>query len=261
MEKGDIFEIAAILVILVLFGQWLKNFILNFAIRQGIKDNILIKNEDAFKNASKINTIIINKIGVLTEGKFRVADIATYNGFSEEEVLRYGANVEAGSNHPLAKAILDEAKKREAMPSRPMEKFESFAGSGVKAQVNGKVILAGKEKLLKDSGVDISAGAEIIKKLVEEGKTLSLLAVDGIFAGLIATADTIKPTAKRAISELKLMGAEMVMLTGDSKMRRNGLRGSWELKNITPKFCLKTKRGMSKVCKAKESLWRWLATG
>ena len=150
----------------------------------GAKFNILIKDATTLENASKINTIVIDKTGTLTEGKPRVTDVAAYNNFSEEEVLRYGANVEAGSNHPLAKAILDEAKKRAVMPSKPMEKFESFAGSGVKAQVNGKVILAGKERLLKDNGVDISAGAEVMKKLVEEGKTLSLLAVDGIFADL-----------------------------------------------------------------------------
>jgi len=181
----------------------------------GAKHNILIKDAATLENASKINTIVIDKTGTLTEGKPKVTDIAAYNGFSAEEVLRYEANVEAGSNHPLAKAILDEANKKGAMPSRPMEKFESFAGLGIKAQVNGKVVLAGKEKLLKDSGVDISAGSEIIKKLVEEGKTLSLLAVDGIFAGLIAAADTIKPTAKLAISELKAMGIEAVMITGD----------------------------------------------
>ena len=181
----------------------------------GAKHNILIKDAATLENASKINIIVIDKTGTLTEGRPKVTDIAAYNGFSMEEVLRYEANVEAGSNHPLAKAILDEAKKKGAMPSRPMEKFESFAGLGIKAQVNGKVVLAGKEKLLKDSEVDISAGAEIIKKLVEEGKTLSLLAVDGIFAGLIAAADTIKPTAKQAISELKAMGIEAVMITGD----------------------------------------------
>jgi len=181
----------------------------------GAKHNILIKDAVTLENASKINTIVIDKTGTLTEGKPKVTDIAAYNGFSAEDVLRYEANVEAGSNHPLAKAILDEAKKKGAMPSRPMEKFESFAGSGIKAQVNGKVVLAGKEKLLQDNGVDISKGFEIIKKLVEEGKTLSLLAVDGIFAGLIAAADTIKPTAKLAISELKAMGIEAVMITGD----------------------------------------------
>ena len=181
----------------------------------GAKHNILIKDATTLENASKINTIVIDKTGTLTEGKPKVTDIVAYNGFSAEEVLRYEANVEAGSNHPLAKAILDEAKKKGAMPSRPMEKFESFAGLGIKAQVNGKVVLVGKEKLLQSAGVDISAGSEIIKKLVEEGKTLSLLAVDGIFAGLVAAADMIKPTAKLAISELKAMGIEAVMITGD----------------------------------------------
>lgn len=181
----------------------------------GAKNNILIKDAATLENTSKINTIVIDKTGTLTEGKPKITDVVPYNGFSAEEVLRYEANVEAGSNHPLAKAILDEAKKRDVMPSKPMEKFESFAGLGVKAQVSGKVILAGKEKLLKENGVDISIGSEIIKKLVEEGKTLSLLAVDGIFAGLVAAADTIKPTAKRAISELKLLGIETVMITGD----------------------------------------------
>lgn len=181
----------------------------------GAKHNILIKDAATLENASKINAIVIDKTGTLTEGKPKVTDVVSYNGFSTEEVLRYEANVEAGSNHPLAKAITDEAQKRAVMPSKPMEKFESFAGSGIKAQVNGKVVLAGKEKLLKDNGVDISAGSEVIKKLVEEGKTLSLLAVDGIFAGLIAAADTIKPTAKKAISELKLLGIEIVMITGD----------------------------------------------
>ena len=181
----------------------------------GAKHNILIKDAATLENASKINTIVIDKTGTLTEGKPKVTDIAAYNGFSAEEVLKYEANVEAGSNHPLAKAILDEAKKKGTMPSKPMEKFESFAGLGIKAQVNGKVVLVGKEKLLQSAGVDISAGSEIIKKLVEEGKTLSLLAVDGIFAGLVAAADMIKPTAKLAISELKAMGIEAVMITGD----------------------------------------------
>ena len=136
----------------------------------GAKFNILIKDATTLENASKINTIVIDKTGTLTEGKPKVTDVAAYNGFNEEEVLRYEANVEAGSNHPLAKAILDEAQKRGVMPARPMEKFESFAGLGVKAQVNGKVILAGKERLLKDNGVDISAGSEVIKIWLKKGK-------------------------------------------------------------------------------------------
>lgn len=181
----------------------------------GAKFNILIKDASTLENVSKINTVVIDKTGTLTEGRPKVTDISAFNGFNAEDVLKYEANVEAGSNHPLAKAILEEAQKKGVMPRRPMEKFESFAGSGIKAQVNGKVILAGKEKLLKDSGVDTSKGSEIIKKLVEEGKNLSLLSVDGVFAGLIAATDTIKPSAKKVIRELKSMDIETVMITGD----------------------------------------------
>ena len=181
----------------------------------GAKLNILIKDASTLENASKINAIIMDKTGTLTEGKPKVTDIFSYNEFSVEDVLRYEANVESGSNHPLAKAILNEAKNKNAMPSKPVEKFESFAGLGVKAQVNGKIILAGKEKLMKDNGVDISKGIETMNKLSEEGKTLSLLAVNRIFAGIIAVADTVKPTAKRAVSELKAMGIDLVMITGD----------------------------------------------
>jgi len=181
----------------------------------GAKHNILIKDASTLENASKINAIVIDKTGTLTEGKPMVTDIFSYNGFSVEDVLKYLANVEAGSNHPLAKAILDEAKKRGAMPSKPLEKFESFAGFGIKAQINGKTILAGKEKLLEKNSIDMSKGVEMINSLTEAGKTISLLGVGGMFAGIIAVVDTIKPTAKRAISELKAMDIELVMITGD----------------------------------------------
>lgn len=181
----------------------------------GAKHNILIKDASTLENTSKINAIVVDKTGTLTEGKPKVTDIFSCNGFSAEDVLRYEANVETGSNHPLAKAILNEAKIKNMMPTKLVEKFESFAGLGIKAQINGKIILAGKEKLLEENGVDMSKGLEMINSLVEEGKTLSLLAVDGIFAGIIAAADTVKPTAKRAISELKAMGIDLVMITGD----------------------------------------------
>ena len=181
----------------------------------GAKHNILIKDASTLENASKINAIVIDKTGTLTEGKPMVTDIFSYNGFSVEDVLKYLANVEAGSNHPLAKAILDEAKKRGSMPSKPLEKFESFAGFGIKAQINGKTILAGKEKLLEKNSIDMSKGVEMINSLTEAGKTISLLGVGGMFAGIIAVVDTIKPTAKRAISELKAMDIELVMITGD----------------------------------------------
>jgi len=194
----------------------MKIFILNFAIRYGTNRNIIIKNVDVLKKASKINAIVIDKNRALMDGKLTVTDIISYNDFNLDDVLRYEANVEFGSNHPLAKAILDEAKKREAVPLKPVEKFESFAGLGIKAQVNGKTILAGKEKLLKDNEVDVSKGGGVMEKLIGEGKILKLLAVDGVFAGMIAVADTVRHSAKNAISELKSMGVEVIMITGDN---------------------------------------------
>jgi len=208
-------EIVAILVIPIIFGQWMKTLILSFVVRYGADNNIIIKNIDVLRKVFRINAIVIDKNGSLTDGKLAVTDIISCNDFNLGDVLRYGANVEFGSNHPLAKAILDEAKKKGAMPSKPMEKFESFAGLGIKAQVNGKIILAGKEKLLEDNGVDISKGSEFIKKLIEEGKTLKLLAVDGVFAGMIAATDTIRQSAKQTVGELKSMGIDVVMTTGD----------------------------------------------
>lgn len=194
----------------------MKIFILNFAIRYGVNNNIIVKNVDVLKKAFKINAIVIDKNGALTNGSLAVTDILFFNDFNLEDVLRNEASVEFGSNHPLAKAILDEAKKKGVMPSKPIEKFESFAGLGIKAQINGKTILAGKEKLLKDNGVDVSKGIGFAEKLIKEGKILKLLAVDGVFAGIIVATDIVRHSAKNAIDELKSMGAEVIMTTGDN---------------------------------------------
>lgn len=183
----------------------------------GAKHNILIKDAATLENTSRLNAIVLDKTGTLTEGKPKVTDVATFNGFSEEEILRYEASVESGSNHPLAKAIMEEAEKRGATPLESIEKFESIAGHGLKAVIRGKEVFAGKEKLLTDKGIVIGAGRSVIDRLAAEGKTLSLLAVDGKLAGVIAAADTIKPSAKKAISALQGLGLEVAMITGDHK--------------------------------------------
>ena len=181
----------------------------------GAKHNILIKDAATLENASKINTIILDKTGTLTEGKPKVTDVVAFGGFAEHTVLRYEASLEAGSNHPLAKAIIEETERQKALPLEPIEKFESVAGQGLRAVINGQVVLAGKEKLLKDNGVDVENERNILEKLSSEGKTLSLLAVNGKLAGIIGAADTVKSTAKRTVRELKRMGIETAMITGD----------------------------------------------
>jgi len=183
----------------------------------GAKHNILIKDAPTLEQVSKIQAIVLDKTGTLTEGKPQVTDIRAFNDFNEQEILRYEASVESGSNHPLAKAIMEEATKRGATPLKAIEKFESIAGHGLKAIIDGKIVLAGNEKLLVDYKVDIGDARATLDRLASEGKTLSLIAVDGKIAGVVAAADTIKPSAKKAITALKGLDIEIAMITGDHK--------------------------------------------
>ena len=183
----------------------------------GAKHNILIKDAPTLERVSKIQAIVLDKTGTLTEGKPKVTDVVAFQGFTEEDVLRYEATIEAKSSHPIAKAILDEAAKRNVLPFTSMEKFESIAGHGVQAIVEGKLVLAGTEKLLRDHKVVIDDARESLDRLASEGKTLSLLAVDGKIVGIVTAADTIKPTAARAVAALKEIGLEVAMITGDHR--------------------------------------------
>jgi len=189
----------------------------------GAKHNILIKDAATLENTSRINAIILDKTGTLTEGRPKVADVVAFNNFSEHEILRYEASLEAGSNHPLAKAIFEETEKRGALPLKPMENFESLAGYGLKARISGKIILAGTEKLLRDNGVATELGRGVLDRLAGEGKTLSLLAVGGVFAGVVAAADPARANSKKTISALKNLGMEVVMITGDHAKVAEGI--------------------------------------
>src|SRR3989344_5722114 len=181
----------------------------------GAKHNILIKDAATLENTSRINAIILDKTGTLTLGRPKVADVVAFNNFSEHEVLRYEASLEIGSNHPLSKAIYEETKKRNALPLKPIENFESIAGYGLKARIAGKIVLAGKEKLLQENGIATEPMREVLDRFAGEGKTLSLLAVDGIFAGVVAAADLSRLNSKKTVAALKNLGMEVVMITGD----------------------------------------------
>ena len=180
----------------------------------GAKNNVLIKDAATLENTSRINAIILDKTGTLTEGKPKVTDVIAFNGFEPGMVLQYEATIEAASNHPIAKAIIDEAVNK-GVKLLSLKNFTSIAGHGLKGVIDGKNILAGKEKLLKDNEVDIEKEHEAINKLSSEGKTLSLLAIEGVLAGVVAVADTIKPNSQKTVKELKRLGIEVVMITGD----------------------------------------------
>ncbi len=183
----------------------------------GAKYNILIKDAPTLEQVSKIQAVVLDKTGTLTEGKPKVTDTIAAPGFSEDEILRLDAAAETKSGHPLSKAILEEVSKRKLTVPTQIEKFNSISGHGVEAVVDDKHVLVGTIKLMNDRQVDISPLQADIDRLLSEGKTLMILAVDTKIAGVVAAADTIKPTAKDAISAMKKLGLEVAMITGDNK--------------------------------------------
>lgn len=182
----------------------------------GAKHNILIKDASTLERASHIQAVVLDKTGTLTQGKPTVTDVVAAQGFTENEILQYNAAAETKSGHPLSKAILDEVQKRALAIPQNIEQFNSLAGHGVEAVVNGKHVLVGNIKLMQDKGVDFTQLQENINALLDEGKTLMLIAINKKAAGVIAVQDPIKPTAQKAIRKLKELGIEIAMITGDN---------------------------------------------
>lgn len=181
----------------------------------GARHNILIKDAATLENTSRINSIVMDKTGTLTEGKPRVTEIKSYNNFSKEEVLQIQASIETNSNHPIAKAITDEASAK-SIDLLKVDKFESIAGHGLSGEVGSKKVLVGNIAFLKNSNIDLVGTENEINSMFEKGFTLSLLSINGKFAGIIAVADTIKQNAGTTVRALKQLGIEVTMISGDN---------------------------------------------
>jgi len=184
----------------------------------GAKHHILIKDAATLEGASRITAVVLDKTGTLTEGKPRVTDIVTAPGTIEEEALRLLAATERSSSHPLAVAILEEAKKRSLPEAQKVTDFENIAGHGLKAIVEGKRVLVGNATLMEKEGVSLAPVQEGLDRMLAAGRTLILLAVDGKAAAVVGVADPIKASAKRAVAELKKLGIETAMVSGDNKV-------------------------------------------
>jgi len=183
----------------------------------GAKHNILIKDAATLEQVSKINAVVMDKTGTLTEGKPIVTQVIAAKGFTEDQVLIYDAAVEKLSGHPLSKAILTEAEKRKLSISNQVKNFKAISGHGVEAMVDGKQIIVGNLKLIKDSGIDIALIESSVQKLLDEGNTIMLLAVDKKIAGVVGVADPIKESSSIAVKKMQEMGIEVAMITGDNQ--------------------------------------------
>jgi Cu2+-exporting ATPase len=180
------------------------------------KHNILIKDAATLEGVSRTNAIVLDKTGTLTEGKPALTDVVTSDGMAEEELLRLVASAERGSEHPLAEAIVQGARER-GLALAEATAFDSIAGHGIRATVDGRALLIGNIKLMRDQNITAQSLESQAARLASAGKTPMYIAVDGQAAGLIAVADRIKPTAAEAIRRLKEQGIEPVMITGDNQ--------------------------------------------
>ena len=182
---------------------------------KGAENGILIRSGDALETAQKLDTIVLDKTGTITEGKPSLTDVVAVNGFSSDEVLSFGASVERASEHPLGESIINGANEKSLTLSDPKD-FNATPGFGVEATVNGRKILLGNLKMMQKYSIELSDLHERSKQLADEGKTPMFVAIDGIAGGIIAVADVIKEDSVNAIAELKKLGLEVVMITGDN---------------------------------------------
>ncbi len=180
---------------------------------KGAENGILIKGGESLETAHKIQTVVFDKTGTITEGKPSVTDIITFSNPDKNYILKLAASAEKNSEHPLGEAILKEYSG-ELFDS---EDFINIEGKGIDITVDTKKILLGNIKLMQENNIDLSIHTDIIDKLASEAKTPVFMAIDGEFSALIAIADTLKESAKSAVKSLKNIGIDVIMLTGDNK--------------------------------------------
>jgi len=182
---------------------------------RGAQSGVLIKSAEALERLEKVDTLVIDKTGTLTEGKPSVVAIRTATGNEEAELLRMTASLERSSEHPLAAAIVRSAKERDLYLA-PVENFNSPVGKGVTGSVDGRKLVIGNRRIMTEAGIDTSSLDHCADELRREGATAIFVGIDGKAAGILAIADPIKATTPAAITALKAAGIRVVMLTGDN---------------------------------------------
>ncbi len=182
---------------------------------KGAEKGILIRSAESLETAHKINTIVLDKTGTITEGKPALTEIVTADGVDETELLRLVASAEQASEHPLAQAIVTGARERGLTLSETTE-FDSITGKGIRALVDAHEVLIGNRRLLDDAGIDATDLGARLDRLAEAGNTPMLVALDGRPGGVVAVADTVKPESAAAIASLRALGISVAMITGDN---------------------------------------------
>lgn len=191
---------------------------------KGAQYGILTKSAEALETAHKVNTVVLDKTGTITEGKPSVTDISP-NGISNEELLLIAGSIEKLSEHPLAKAI---AEKAEGLRLKEITDFTQTVGQGVSGKLDGRTVLAGNYRMMKENGIEMTEDTRFAK----EGKTALYFAEDGRYIGTVAVADTIKETSRHAIDDMRKMGLDVIMLTGDNAVTAEAIKNKLPLTTV-----------------------------
>jgi Cu+-exporting ATPase len=198
---------------------------------RGATAGVLIKNADVLEAMEKVDTLVVDKTGTLTEGKPKVIRIQAVEPFSENELLKLTASVEKASEHPLAEAIVSKAKDND-LNIESCSDFKSFTGKGVSGIVHGKTVSIGNLQWLNELDVDFGGFTETTDQLQEEGVTVMFVSIDSKAAGIIGVADPIKESTIGALTELKKAGLHIVMLTGDNEKTANAVAKKLGIENV-----------------------------
>ncbi|MDN5871376.1 MAG: copper-translocating P-type ATPase [Nitrococcus sp.] len=198
---------------------------------RGAGAGVLIKDAEAIEAMGKVDTLVVDKTGTLTEGRPRLVGVEPTAEYTENEILRLAAAVEAGSEHPLAAAILAGARERGVQP-QPVTDFHATTGRGVSAMVDGRKVLIGNRRMLEDAGIACADLDERADQRRAAGQTVMLVAIDGQAAGLVAVADPIKETTAEAVEILRNEGMRLIMLTGDNERTARAVANSLGLDEV-----------------------------
>jgi Cu+-exporting ATPase len=189
---------------------------------KGAEHGVLIRGGEALETAHKLDAIVLDKTGTITRGEPEVTDILTASGYQKEEVLYLAASAEKVSEHPLGEAIVTEARNKDFTLGEPTD-FSAIPGHGIETTLDGKKLLLGNTKLMKDKHIDLENMAPRFDSLSSEGKTPMWVAVDGNIAGIIAVADTLKESSRVAVAALHKLGLEVIMITGDNRQTADAI--------------------------------------
>ncbi|MBI4472845.1 MAG: cadmium-translocating P-type ATPase, partial [Acidobacteria bacterium] len=212
---------------------------------RGATAGVLIKNAEALEVMEKVDTIVVDKTGTLTEGKPRVVSVVAAEGTSESEVLRLAASIEKGSEHPLASAIVNAAVERN-LGLASAQNFRSITGRGVAGLVDGREVLLGNPKLIEEQKVDFASMRDRAEEMRRDGQTVMFVAVDRNPAGLIGVADPIKQSTPAALAALNKAGIQVIMLTGDSRTTAEAVARKLGIEEVRAEILPDQKSGIVK---------------